>query len=95
MEEDNKIEDIFVRFIRNEIMKTYDGNGDIDSCISNLDSSWRLDSRPGHFTPGVKTNDTDWIGGWVSLRSLLDVEETRRICLASENRENITWLPGL
>jgi hypothetical protein len=32
-------------------------------------------SRPGRFTPRVKTSGTHWIGGWVGSRAGLDAVE--------------------
>jgi hypothetical protein len=37
-------------------------------------------SRP-RFTPGEKTSDTHWTGGWVGVRSGLDTEATENILL--------------
>jgi hypothetical protein len=34
-------------------------------------------SRPGRFTPGERTPDTHWIGGWVDPRAGLDDVEKR------------------
>jgi hypothetical protein len=42
-------------------------------------------SRPGRFTPGERTPETYWIGGWVDPSAGLDDEEKRKLLI----------LPGL
>jgi hypothetical protein len=38
-------------------------------------------SRPGRFTPGERTPDTHWIGGWVNRSSGLDDVEKRKFLI--------------
>jgi hypothetical protein len=35
-------------------------------------------SRPGYFIPGERAPGTNWIGGWVGLRTGLDDVEKRK-----------------
>jgi hypothetical protein len=35
-------------------------------------------SRPGRYTPGERSPDTHWIGGWVDPRTGLDDEKKRK-----------------
>jgi hypothetical protein len=55
-------------------MKTY-GGVDVKIhifLISALAGGEWSASRPGCFTPGERTSDTHWIGGWVDPRAGLD-----------------------
>jgi hypothetical protein len=42
------------------------------SLTSALDGSEWSASRPGHFTPKERAPGTDWMGGWVGPRAVLD-----------------------
>jgi hypothetical protein len=35
-------------------------------------------SRPGRFSPGERALRTQWVGGWVGLRAILDGVEKRQ-----------------
>jgi len=44
--------------------------------------TWALEGgewSSGRFTPGERAPGSDWIGGWVGLRDVLDAVEKRKI----------------
>jgi hypothetical protein len=49
------------------------------SLISALDGGEWSDSRPGRFTPRERAPDTNWTGGWVGPRGILDAVVKRKI----------------
>jgi hypothetical protein len=46
---------------------------------SALDGDEWSTSRPGRFTPRERAAGTNWIGGWVGPRAILDVVMKRKI----------------
>jgi hypothetical protein len=68
-------------------MKTYAGVDvqiHVFLALALIGDEWS-DSHSGRFTQGEGTSGIHWLGGWVGLRSSLDVMEKRKILL----------LPGL
>jgi hypothetical protein len=53
---------------------------------SALDGDEWSDSRPGRFTPGERVPETHWIGGWVGLRTALDVVDYGKSLASAGNR---------
>jgi hypothetical protein len=54
-------------------MKTYGGvEVQLHALTSAVGGDGRLASRPGRFTPGVRTPCTHWIEGWMGPRAGLD-----------------------
>jgi hypothetical protein len=49
------------------------------SLASALDGGEWSASRPGRFTPRERASGTDWIGGWVGPRAVLDAVVKRKI----------------
>jgi hypothetical protein len=49
------------------------------SLISALDGGERSASRPGHFTPRERATGTQWTGGWVGPRAVLDAVVKRKV----------------
>jgi hypothetical protein len=63
-------------------MKTYVGEwrySSTHSLTSALDRGEWSASRPGRFTPRKRAPGTQWIGGWVGPRAVLDVVVKRKI----------------
>jgi len=50
-----------------------------------------LASRPGHFTPGKRIPDTNWIGGWVGSRTDLDAVMKRKKSMALPGIEPLSF----
>jgi hypothetical protein len=75
-------------------MKAYWGSEDSSthSLTSALDGSEWLASRPSRFTPRERALGTDWIGGWLGPRAVLDAVVKRKIpspCQESKPRTPI------
>jgi hypothetical protein len=62
-------------------MKTYWGSGGmLHALLTSAPSGGELSaSRPGHFTPKERAPRTNWIGGWVGSRAVLDTVVKRKI----------------
>jgi hypothetical protein len=71
-------------------MKAYWGIGGIYSSMHSLTSTldggeWSA-SRPGRFTPRERAPGTNWIGGWVSPRAVLDAVKRKIPSLRRESK---------
>jgi hypothetical protein len=58
--------------INHHALKTYGG---LEVQLHAVDEGEWLLSRPGRFTPKERAPGTQWIGGWVDLRSGLEAME--------------------
>jgi hypothetical protein len=70
-----------VSLTNHHAMKTYWGSGGIASRILDLGTRWRwvVSFTPRPLTPRERAPGTNWIGGWVGPRAVLDAEVKRKI----------------
>jgi len=64
-------------------MKTYWGSVGVAPRILHLGTRWEWSaSHPGRFTPGLRSPDNHWTGGWVAPRAGLDTVVAKRKILS-------------